>query len=82
MAPPPSNKSDQDTSNGSSAKRAIYMRKLIEELKVTRSFEKARRSGIRAASEPHKPFATLSPDPTINLKLIIDKHSELASTTI
>jgi hypothetical protein len=82
MAPTSSNNSNEDTNNASSAKRVLFMRKLIEERKVTRSFEKARRSGIRAASEPHKPFATLSPDPTINLKLIIDKHSELASTTI
>ncbi len=82
MAPTSSNKSNEDTNNACSAKRIIYMRKLIEERKVARSFEKARRSGIRAASEPHKPFPSISPDTPINLKLIIDKHPELASTTI
>lgn len=78
MAPPPGNKSDQDTSNASSARRAIYMRKLIEERKLARGFEKARRSSIRAASEPHEPFSPLSSDPPIDFKLMVDKHPELA----
>ena len=46
---------------------------------MERRFEKALRSGIRAAREIHKPFTPINPYVPIDFKIMTDKHPELAS---
>ena len=79
MAPPPKISSDNENNSSASSKRSIFMKKYIEEQKMARRFEKAKRTGIRASSQPHKPFPPNHPTPPVNFKLLIQKHPELAS---
>lgn len=79
MAPPPKISSDNENNSSASSKRSVFMKKYIEDQKMTRRFEKATRTAIRASSQPHKPFTTIHPTPPLNFKLLIQKHPELAS---
>lgn len=79
MAPPPKTDSDQQNQSSVSSKRVLFVRKHIEEKKMERRFEKALRSGIRAAREIHKPFTPINPYVPIDFKIMTDKHPELAS---
>jgi len=77
MAPPP--KADSDTQSSVTSKRVLFVRKYMEEQKMERNFEKARRTAIRASSEIHKPFSPIKPIVPLNFKIMTDKHPELAS---
>ena len=77
MAPPP--KADSDTQSSVSSKRVLFARKYMEEQKMERKFEKARRSAIRASREIHEPFSPIKPPIPLDFKIMIQKNPELAS---
>lgn len=77
MAPPP--KKDSDTQSSVSSKRVLFARKYMEEQKMERKFEKARRSAIRASREIHEPFSPIKPSIPLDFKIMIQKNPELAS---
>ena len=77
MAPPP--KKDSDTQSSVSSKRVLFARKYMEEQKMERKFEKARRSAIRASREIHEPFSPIKPPIPLDFKIMIQKNPELAS---
>tara|TARA_B100001093_G_scaffold510413_2_gene576265 strand:+ start:2718 stop:2963 length:246 start_codon:yes stop_codon:yes gene_type:complete len=79
MAPPPKTDSDQQNQSSVTSKRVLFARKCIEEKKMERLFEKARRSGIRAAREIHEPFSPIKPIVPLDFKIITETHPELAN---
>lgn len=74
----PTEKTDLDQS-GVSSKRVLFVRKHLEEKKMQNRFEKARRSGIRAASEIHTPFTSIKSSIPLDFKIMIENNPELAS---
>ena len=77
MVPPP--KANSDNQSSVTSKRVLFVRKYMEEQKMERKFEKARRTAIRAAGEIHEPFSPIKPSVPLNFKIMTDKHPELAS---
>ena len=61
-------------------KRAVFIKKYNEEIKMKRLTEKARRSGIRASSEPNKSRSLMSPPPPLDFKRLLMENPSLVGS--